>query len=180
MNKKFFFIIFTLSLFAITPQAFAEYEDTIVIMETQMGRLIIEFFPNEAPNHVDNFIKLSNDGVYTGTVFHRIIEGFMIQGGDPKSAQSGVDMNEWGTGDPGYSIDAEFNSIEHKRGIVSMARSADPNSAGSQFFIVHKDSTFLDGQYTVFGRILTNESFDTLDKIATMSTAPNDQPLVNK
>ena len=177
MNKKFFFIIFALSLFAITPQAFAEYEDTIVIMETQMGRLIIEFFPNEAPNHVDNFIKLSNDGVYTGTVFHRIIEGFMIQGGDPKSSQPGVPMNEWGTGNPGYSIDAEFNSIEHKRGIVSMARSADPNSAGSQFFIVHKDSTFLDGQYTVFGRILTDESFDTLDKIATMSTAPNDQPL---
>ena len=97
----------------------------------------------------------------------------MIQGGDPKTADPSVSMSEWGTGDPGYSIDAEFNSIEHKRGIVSMARSTDPNSAGSQFFIVHKDSNFLDGQYTVFGRILTDESFETLDRIATMNTAPN-------
>ena len=88
----------------------------------------------------------------------------MIQGGDPKSATPGVSMSEWGTGDPGYTIDAEFNDISHERGIVSMARSNDPNSAGSQFFIVHKDSTFLDGEYTVFGRIITQESFDVLDK----------------
>jgi len=177
MNGKFFSIPFALLIIAITPQAFAEYEDTIVVMETDSGRLIIEFFPQFAPNHVENFVTLSEDGFYTGTIFHRIIEGFMIQGGDPKSADPNSSMSEWGTGDPGYSIDAEFNNIEHKRGIVSMARSSDPNSAGSQFFIVHKDSNFLDGQYTVFGRILTDESFETLDRIATMTTAPNDQPM---
>ncbi|MDC0210905.1 peptidylprolyl isomerase [Candidatus Nitrosopelagicus sp.] len=177
MNGKFFSILFTLLIITITPHAFAEYEDTIVVLETDSGRLIIEFFPQFAPNHVENFVTLSEDGFYTGTIFHRIIEGFMIQGGDPKSADDSASMSEWGTGDPGYSIDAEFNNIEHKRGIVSMARSADPNSAGSQFFIVHKDSNFLDGQYTVFGRILTDESFETLDRIATMNTAPNDQPM---
>jgi len=177
MNKKFFFLPLVLLTLTVTPQAFAEYEDTIVVLETDSGRLIIEFFPQFAPNHVENFVKLSEDAVYTGTIFHRIIEGFMIQGGDPKSADPSFSMSEWGTGDPGYSIDAEFNNIEHKRGIVSMARSADPNSAGSQFFIVHKDSNFLDGQYTVFGRILTDESFETLDRIATLDTSPNDQPM---
>ena len=177
MNKKLFSLPFALLIIAITPQAFAEYEDTIVVLETDSGRLIMEFFPQFAPNHVENFVTLSEDGFYTGTIFHRIIEGFMIQGGDPKSADDSASMSEWGTGNPGYTIDAEFNNIEHKRGIVSMARSADPNSAGSQFFIVHKDSNFLDGQYTVFGRILTDESFETLDRIATMNTAPNDQPM---
>ncbi len=178
MNGKPITLLFSLLLIVLVPQAFAENEDTIVIMETDMGRIIIEFFPDVAPNHVENFIKLSQDGFYTETLFHRIIEGFMIQGGDPKTADPTIKMNEWGTGDPGYSIDQEFNQLEHKRGIVSMARSADPNSAGSQFFIVHQDSNFLDGQYTVFGRILTDESFDTLDKIATMETnTNNDQPL---
>ena len=177
MNKKFFFVPFTLLIITLTPQAFAEYENTIVVMETEMGRLIIEFFPDVAPNHVENFVTLSENGYYTGTIFHRVIEGFMIQGGDPKTADPSYSLSEWGTGDPGYSIDAEFNNIQHKRGIVSMARSADPNSAGSQFFIVHNDSNFLDGQYSVFGRILTDESFETLDKIATLSTTPNDQPV---
>jgi len=177
MNKKFLFLPLIVLIIVTTPQAFAEYEDTIVVLETDSGRLIIEFFPQFAPNHVENFVTLSEDGFYTGTIFHRIIEGFMIQGGDPKTADPGVSMSEWGTGHPGNSIDAEFNSIEHKRGIVSMARSSDPNSAGSQFFIVHKDSNFLDGQYTVFGRILTDESFETLDRIATIDTAPNDQPM---
>ena len=161
-------------IFSVVPLAFAEYEDTIIVMETEIGRLIIEFFPESAPNHVKNFITLSEDGFYTGTIFHRIIEGFMIQGGDPKTAVPGILMSEWGTGDPGYSIDAEFNNIQHKRGIVSMARSSDPNSAGSQFFIVHKDSNFLDGQYTVFGRILTDESFETLDRLATLKTGNDD------
>ncbi len=177
MNKKFFFLPLILLIIVTTPQAFGEYEDTIVVLETDSGRLIIEFFPQFAPNHVENFVTLSEDGFYTGTIFHRIIEGFMIQGGDPKSADPSSSMSEWGTGDPGYSIDAEFNNIEHKRGIVSMARSSDPDSAGSQFFIVHKDANFLDGQYTVFGRILTDESFETLDRIATLTTSPNDQPM---
>jgi len=177
VKKKFLSIIFASLIITLIPQAFGEYEDTIVILETEMGRLIIEFFPDAAPNHVENFVTLSEDGFYTGTIFHRIIEGFMIQGGDPKTANPQYQQNEWGTGDPGYSIDAEFNNIQHKKGIVSMARSTDPNSAGSQFFIMHKDSPFLDGQYTVFGRILTDESFVTLDKIATMNTTPGDQPL---
>ena len=177
MKKKFLSIIFASLIITLIPQAFGEYEDTIVILETEMGRLIIEFFPDAAPNHVENFVTLSEDGFYTGTIFHRIIEGFMIQGGDPKTANPQYQQNEWGTGDPGYSIDAEFNNIQHKRGIVSMARSADPNSAGSQFFVMHKDAPFLDGQYTVFGRILTDESFETLDKIATLDTTPGDQPL---
>ena len=177
MNRKFFSIPFSLLIITLIPHAFAEFEDTIVVIDTaDMGRLIIEFFPDVAPNHVENFVKLSEDGIYTGTILHRIIEGFMIQGGDPLTAEPGQ-QNLWGTGSPGYTIDSEFNKIEHKRGIVSMARSSDPNSAGSQFFIVHKDSTFLDGQYTVFGRIVTDESFETLDKIASMATTPTDQPM---
>ena len=165
----------TLSVIILTPQTFAESNDPVVVLETSSGNIVIEFFSDDAPNHTENFLKLTKDGVYDGTIFHRIIPGFMIQGGDPLSAQAGVSMSLWGTGDPGYMIDAEFNDIVHERGIVSMARSNDPNSAGSQFFIVHKDSTFLDGQYTVFGRIITQESFDTLDAIAELETMPNDQ-----
>ena len=167
----------TLSVIILTPQTFAESNDPVVVLETSSGNIVIEFFSDDAPNHTENFLKLTKDGVYDGTIFHRIIPGFMIQGGDPLSAQAGVSMSLWGTGDPGYSIDAEFNDIVHERGIVSMARSNDPNSAGSQFFIVHKDSTFLDGQYTVFGRIITQESFDTLDAIAELETLPNDQAI---
>ena len=177
MNKKFVFAVFALLVTALTPQVLAELDDSVVVLETFSGDIAIEFFPDDAPNHVDNFLKLTKDGVYDGTYFHRIIYGFMIQGGDPLSAQAGVSMSSWGTGDPGYSIDAEFNDISHERGIVSMARSNDPNSAGSQFFIVHKDSTFLDGQYTVFGRIITQESFETLDRIAQLQTLPNDQAI---
>ncbi len=177
MNKVLLSLPLFVLIFSVTPQVFAEYEDTIVVLETDSGRLIMEFFPDVAPNHVENFVTLAEDGFYTGTIFHRIIEGFMIQGGDPKTADPNYSMSEWGTGDPGYKIDAEFNNIEHKRGIISMARSADPNSAGSQFFIVHKDSNFLDGQYTVFGRILTDESFQTLDRIAIMDTSSDDKPM---
>ena len=176
MNKLLLSLPFALMIISTTPHVFGAYEDTIVVLETDLGRLIIEFFPDSAPNHVENFVTLSEDGFYTGTVFHRIIEGFMIQSGDPNSKDPNM-KSQWGTGSPGYTIDSEFNNIEHKRGIVSMARSNDPNSAGSQFFIVHKDSNFLDGQYTVFGRILTDESFETLDRIATMQTSPNDQPI---
>ena len=177
MNKKFLFVVFTLLVIALTPQALAELDDSVVVLETFSGDIVIEFFPDDAPNHVDNFLKLTKDGVYDGTYFHRIIYGFMIQGGDPLSSQAGVPMSSWGTGNPGYSIDAEFNDISHERGTVSMARSNDPNSAGSQFFIVHKDSTFLDGEYTAFGRIITQESFETLDRIAELQTLPNDQAI---
>ena len=176
MDKRLFFTPLSLLLIILIPHALAEPE-SVVILETRHGNIVIEFFPNDAPNHVDNFIKLSQDGMYNNTYFHRIIEGFMIQGGDPLTATPGVSMSKWGTGDPGYTIDAEFNSISHERGIVSMARSNSPNSAGSQFFIVHSNSSFLDGQYTVFGRIITEESYQVLDKIAALETLPNDQAI---
>ena len=161
-------------MISLGSESFAQSDDKLVILHTNLGNIVIEFFPDDAPNHVQNFIKLTEDGFYDDTIFHRIIPGFMIQGGDPNT-KSG-EQNTWGTGGPGYPVNAEFNSIKHIRGIVSMARSQDPNSAGSQFFIVHKDSTFLDQQYTVFGRIVTEESFVTLDKIASVKTGAKDIP----
>jgi peptidyl-prolyl cis-trans isomerase B (cyclophilin B) len=152
-----------------------EYSDSVVVIETNIGNLTIEFFPNDAPKHVENFIKLSQSGFYDDTLFHRIIPGFMIQGGDPNTIDG--DPNSWGTGGPDEKLDAEFNNIKHNRGIISMARSADPNSAGSQFFIVHKDSNFLDEEYTVFGRIVTESSFETLDKITAVQTGTSDRPI---
>jgi cyclophilin family peptidyl-prolyl cis-trans isomerase len=160
----------------LVPSSFAQYdEDPVVILETTQGNITIEFFTEYAPEHVQNFIILSSTGYYDGTLFHRIIPGFMIQGGDPNSING--DPNSWGTGGPDKKLDAEFNDIKHNRGIVSMARAQDPNSAGSQFFIVHKDSTFLDGQYTVFGKLATAESFETLDKIAAVQTGTSDRPI---
>jgi peptidyl-prolyl cis-trans isomerase B (cyclophilin B) len=177
MFKILFFLLISIILIPVT-QSFAQLDDKVVIFDTKSGRLVIEFFPNDAPKHVENFINLTESGFYDRTIFHRVIGGFMIQGGDPLTKPGAYELtSQWGTGDPGYKIDAEFNDIKHNRGILSMARSADPNSAGSQFFIVHKDSNFLDGQYTVFGRIVTQESFETLDKIATLETTANDIPL---
>ncbi len=169
-------IMFALAIFLIplTNQSFAQTDDKLVILETSQGKIIIEFFPEDAPNHVKNFINLTESEFYDGVLFHRVIPGFMIQGGDPNTKDT--DNSTWGKGGPGYSIDAEFNSIKHDRGIVSMARSGHPDSAGSQFFIVHENSYHLDQQYTVFGRIVTDESFETLDKIAsveTTTTTPN-------
>ena len=168
-------IAISLLLINLGNQSFSQSDDKLVILHTSLGKIVIEFFPTDAPNHVTNFIKLTESGFYDGTIFHRIIPGFMIQGGDPNTIAG--DKNTWGMGGPDKSINAEFNTIKHNRGIVSMARSADPNSAGSQFFIVHKDSNFLDGQYTVFGRIVTQESFETLDKIATVQTEAGDIPI---
>ena len=151
--------------------------DTVVVLHTASGDIAIEFFDKDAPNHVQNFIELSENGFYDKTLFHRIIPGFMIQGGDPSTKMGEATKGTWGTGGPDTMISQEFNDIKHVRGIVSMARSNDPNSAGSQFFIVHADSPFLDGQYTVFGRIITQESFETLDTIVsleTTGTTPND------
>ena len=171
------------------PNAFSEDEDKIVVLETASGIMVIQFFPGDAPNTVDNFLKLAESGYYDRTLFHRVINTFMIQGGDPNTKLSEdnleyedkgfvvkVDPSNWGTGGPGYSIAAEFNTLEHDRGIVSMARSAHPDSAGSQFFIVHQDSNFLDGEYTVFGRLITKTSFETLDKIANLETGNRDIP----
>ena len=168
-----------ISIATFTNTAFAENDDKIVIMHTNSGPLIIELFPDDAPNTVENFLKLTESGFYDNLIFHRIIKGFMIQGGDPlsKYGEDGfTNIGRWGTGDAGYEIPAEFNTIKHNRGIISMARGADIDSASSQFFIVHKNSNFLDGQYTAFGKLLTEESYDTLDKIANLQTTPKDLP----
>ena len=160
-----------------TPQYSPSGDDLVAVLNTGSGQIVIEFFDQDAPKHVENFIALSDNDWYEITLFHRIIKDFMIQGGDPNSKpEPGNTSDKWGTGDPGYSIDAEFNSIKHERGIVSMARSSDPNSAGSQFFIIHKDSTHLDEQYTVFGRLITSESYETLDKIANLKVNSRNQP----
>lgn len=142
------------------------------VIETKYGDMEIKFFPDKAPNHVKNFIKLAKDGFYDKTIFHRVIPGFMIQGGDPNT--KGSDVHTYGQGGPDHNVDAEFNDISHKRGIVSMARSQDPDSAGSQFFIVVSDSTFLDGEYTVFGEV--TKGMDAVDKIVGLPRNSSDLP----
>ena len=176
MNPKFFLLSLSL-VFVLAPPVFAQSVDDVVILETSQGNMVIEFFPDKAPDTTQNFVNLAHDGFYDGTLFHRIIPGFMIQGGDGLS-KSEENRDNWGSGNLlGYTIDAEFNDLKHNKGIISMARTPDPNSASSQFFIVHEDSNFLDGQYTAFGRIITQESFDTLEKIATLETNTRDQPV---
>jgi peptidyl-prolyl cis-trans isomerase B (cyclophilin B) len=147
----------------------------IVLMNkgVPMGEIVIRLFPDVAPGHVKNFVKLSQEGFYNGTTFHRIIPGFMIQGGDPNSKNPDRSMH--GMGGPGYKIKAEFNSKPHKRGIVSMARANDPDSAGSQFFICVADANFLDWQYTVFGEVVSG--MDVADKVVGMKRDGRDNPL---
>jgi peptidyl-prolyl cis-trans isomerase B (cyclophilin B) len=130
---------------------------------TTEGEIVIEFWPDVAPKTVENFKTLAQKGFYDGTCFHRIIKGFMIQGGDPLTRDPAAE-NRWGTGGPGYQIKAEFNDRSHQRGVISMARSANPDSAGSQFFICDGDASFLDRQYTAFGKLIKGE--DVLAKIA--------------
>ena len=142
-------------------------------IETNFGNMILELMPETAPETVRNFVKLAKSSFYDGVLFHRVIPGFMIQGGDPNTKKP--DKSKWGTGGPGHNIKAEFSSRSHLRGIVSMARATDPNSAGSQFFIVTTDSTFLDRQYTVFGRVL--EGMSVADKIVNLPRDKNDCPL---
>ncbi len=130
------------------------------VIETEKGEMRIEFYPDKAPRTVRNFLELAGKGYYDGLIFHRVIKGFMIQGGCPRGD---------GTGGPGYCIPAEFNDLEHRRGVVSMARSQDPDSAGSQFFIVHAEHVpSLDGQYTGFGKVV--EGLDVLDSLASVET----------
>jgi len=143
------------------------------IIETNLGTIVFKLLPDLAPETVRNFETLSRNGFYNGTLFHRVIPGFMIQGGDPNTKTG--NKSTWGTGGPGHTIKAEFSSRSHHRGIVSMARSQDPNSAGSQFFIVTTDSTFLDRQYTVFGEVI--EGMDVADKIVNLQRDRNDCPL---
>ena len=143
------------------------------IVNTNLGNIQFELLSDIAPETVRNFIKLAKSGFYDGTLFHRVIPKFMIQGGDPNTKES--DKSTWGTGGPGYNIKAEFNSRSHLRGIVSMARSSDPDSAGSQFFIVTSDSTFLDREYTVFGQVV--DGIEVADKIVNLPRDGNDCPL---
>jgi len=142
-------------------------------IKTKFGDMEVVFFPDKAPKHVENFIALAKSGLYNGTIFHRVIPGFMIQGGDPNSKNS--DRASHGMGGPGYKVKAEFNSKPHKRGVLSMARSNDPDSAGSQFFICVADANFLDWQYTAFGEVVSG--MDVADKVVNMKRDGRDNPL---
>ena len=173
MRPSCFPVILVLACLCVSPLSYSADAHPHVIINTKFGNIEIELLPEVAPNHVRNFIKLARVGFYDGTLFHRIIPGFMIQGGDPESR--GDDRSKYGTGGPGYMIPAEFNARPHVRGAVSMARSQDPDSAGSQFFIVVKDSTYLDGQYTVFGNVI--EGMQVADEIAAQPRDMNDIPL---
>ena len=142
------------------------------IIKTSFGNIKFNLVPDIAPETVRNFSQLTKSGFYDGTLFHRIIPGFMIQGGDPNTKNP--DKSTWGQGGPGYNLKAEFNSRSHLRGIISMARANDPDSAGSQFFIVTSDSTFLDRQYTVFGEVV--DGMEVADKIVNLPRDGNDCP----
>ncbi len=146
--------------------------ETKAVIETKFGNIEIKFFPETAPNHVNSFIELTKKEFYDGTTFHRVIPGFMIQGGDPNSKDH--DKSRHGTGSPGYTVKAEFSSKPHKRGILSMARSANPDSAGSQFFICVGDSLFLDNKYTVFGEVVSG--MEVVDKIVDQPRDRSDNP----
>jgi peptidyl-prolyl cis-trans isomerase B (cyclophilin B) len=145
----------------------------IAIIKTTEGDMTVEFWPEVAPKTVENFKTLARKGFYDGTCFHRVIKGFMIQGGDPNTKDLAKESS-WGTGGPGHTVKAEFNDRPHVRGVLSMARSNDPHSAGSQFFICHGDAKFLDKQYTAFGKLIKGD--EVLEKIATASTHHPDRP----
>jgi len=155
-----------------TEKEIQKMAETRAVIETKFGNIELKFFPNVAPNHVNNFIELAKKGFYDGTTFHRVIPGFMIQGGDPNSKDP--DKSRHGMGGPGHSVKAEFNSTPHKRGILSMARSAQPDSAGSQFFICVADAPFLDRQYTAFGEVVSG--MDAADKIVNQPRDKRDNP----
>ena len=143
------------------------------LIGTKFGMMEVTFFPEGAPNHVNNFIEIAKKGSYDGTTFYRVIPGFMIQGGDPNSKNP--DRSTHGMGGPGYTIKAEFNDKSHKRGILSMARSSHPDSAGSQFFICVADALFLDKQYTVFGEVISG--MEAADKIVSQPRDKADNPI---
>lgn len=139
----------------------------VAVIKTDMGEMVAEFWPDVAPKTVENFKKLANDKFYDGTAFHRVVKGFMIQGGDPLTKDESAE-SRWGTGDPGYKIDAEFNEKKHVKGVLSMARVSNPNSAGSQFFIMLGEAPSLDNKYTAFGKLIKGE--DVLTKIGEVET----------
>ncbi len=147
-------------------------KETTAVIHTKLGDIKLAFYPELAPNHVESFITLSKKGFFDGTTFHRVVPGFVIQGGDPNTKDP--DRSRHGMGGPGYQIKAEFSDKPHKRGTLSMARSADPDSAGSQFFICVADAPFLDGKYTVFGEVTSG--MDVVDKIIAQPRDPRDNP----
>jgi len=188
MNKKYLvFIGLCFFLLASVQQGFsgdarhktfgkAEIQamaDTTAVIQTKFGEMTLKFFPDVAPNHVSSFIELAQKEFYNGTTFHRVIPGFMIQGGDPNSKST--DRSQHGTGGPGYKLKAEFNSKSHKRGILSMARAGHPDSAGSQFFICMADAPHLNGKYTVFGEVVSG--MEVADKIVSQKKDKRDNPL---
>jgi peptidyl-prolyl cis-trans isomerase B (cyclophilin B) len=155
------------------PKPISAYENKIVELHTGAGQINLRFFPGDAPNHVRNFIDLAQSGFYNGTKFHRVIPGFMIQGGDPNTKSGSPDT--WGIGGSPNPVNAEFNSRPHTRGILSMARTADPNSASSQFFICVADARQLDNQYTVFGEV--TQGMEVVDKIVNAPTRGGETPI---
>ncbi len=157
------------------PSANADTRATITVTQEsdEWGQVVLRFYPDVAPNHVRNFCKLAQEGFYDGTTFHRVIPGFMIQGGDPNSKNP--DRSQHGMGGLGHRVSAEFNKMPHKRGVLSMARAQDPNSAGSQFFICVADSSFLNGQYTAFGEVVSG--MEIVDKVVQSKRDDRDNPL---
>ena len=142
----------------------------VALIQTTQGDLVLEFWSDVAPKTVENFKKLVRQGFYDGTAFHRVIKGFMVQGGDPLTKDAALEAR-WGTGDPGYKIKAEFNARSHQFGVISMARSASPDSAGCQFFLCHGDASFLDRQYTAFGKIIKGD--EVLKALGSVETKSN-------
>lgn len=156
-----------------TPEEVQKMSETRAVIETKFGNIELKFFPEVAPNHVNNFLDLAKKGFYDGSAFHRVIPEFMIQGGDPNSKSP--DRSKHGTGGPGYTVKAEFNNKSHKRGTLSMARASHPDSAGSQFFICVADSPFLDRQYTVFGEVTSG--LEVADRIVSQPRDKADNPI---
>ena len=151
-------------------KAEATSTNEVAVIKTTEGEMVVEFWPDVAPKHVENFKKLAKQGFYDGTAFHRIMKGFMIQGGDPNTKDPAKEST-YGQGGPGYQINAEFNSRKHERGVLSMARSQNPNSAGSQFFLMLGPAPFLDNQYTAFGKLIKGD--DVLGKIGDTQVVAN-------
>jgi len=156
----------------ITKEEIKKMSTTKAIIETKFGNITLKFFPDVAPGHVKNFIDLAKKGLYDGTTFHRVIPGFMIQGGDPNSKDA--NKSKHGQGGPGYTIKAEFSDKPHKRGTLSMARAGHPDSAGSQFFICVADARFLDKQYSAFGEV--ESGMEAVDKIVSQPRDASDNP----
>jgi len=158
-----------------TPKATVSSTNEVAVIKTPQGEIVLEFWSDVAPKTVENFKKLAREGFYNGTAFHRVISGFMIQGGDPLTKDPTMERM-WGQGNPGYKIKGEVNSKKHLRGVISMAHSGHPDTAGSQFFICHGAASHLDGQYTAFGKVI--KGLDVVDKIADCEIRPGtDKPV---